>query len=95
MGQVLFFDTLSITLGVYGLPFSGLVCLEECRNNAVDCSSESAGQSVYGPRTSFLEHFGPFRCKTDGSITSSHLARSLQYAHLWWLFRRMLFLHIT
>jgi hypothetical protein len=58
-----FFDTLSITLVVSGLPFGGLVCLRKCRDDVVDCSCESARQLVYGPRIGFLGPFDPFRCK--------------------------------
>jgi hypothetical protein len=57
--------------------FGGLVCLRKCSNDVVDCSCESGGQSVYGPQIGFLEPFDPFRCKTNGSITSSHVAHSL------------------
>jgi hypothetical protein len=63
-GRVLFFDTLFITLVVSGPPFGGLVCLRKCFDDVVDCSCESAGQSVYGPRICFLGPFDPFRCKT-------------------------------
>jgi hypothetical protein len=70
-GHVLVFGTLFITLVVSGLPFGGLVCLRKCRHDVVDCSCESAGQSVYGPQIGFLRPFDPFRCKTNGSITSS------------------------
>jgi hypothetical protein len=81
-GHVLFFNTLSTTLVVSGLPFGGLVCLRKWRDNVLDCSCESAVQSVFGPRIGFLGPFDPFRCKTNGSITSSPVARSLRYAHL-------------
>jgi hypothetical protein len=56
-------DTLSITLVVSGPPFGGLVCLRKCRDDVVDCSCESVGQSVYGLRIGFLGPFSPFRCK--------------------------------
>jgi hypothetical protein len=75
-GRVLFFDTLSITLVVSGPPFGGLVCLRKCRDD-VDCSCESAGQLVHGPRIGFLGPFDPLRCGTNSSITSSHVARCL------------------
>jgi hypothetical protein len=48
-GMFYFVDTLFITLVVSGPPFGGLVCLRKCRDDVVDCSCESAGQSVYGP----------------------------------------------
>jgi hypothetical protein len=76
VGRVLFIDTLSITLVVFGPPFGGLVCLEKCRDDVVDCSCESTGQSVYGSQIGFLGPFGPFWCKTNGGITSSHVAVS-------------------
>jgi hypothetical protein len=82
VGRVLFSDTLSITLVVFGPPIGGIVCLSKCRDGVVDCFCESLGQWVYGPRIGFLGHFDPCRCKTDSSITSSHVARSLGYAHL-------------
>jgi hypothetical protein len=85
-----FLDTLSITLVVSGLPFGSLLCLGKFRDDVVDCSCESAGQSVYGPRIGFLGHFGPFCCKTDGSITSSRVARSL-----YWIFRHVRVLRVT
>jgi hypothetical protein len=59
-----------------------MVCLQKCHDDVVDCSCESAGQSVYGPRIGFLGHFSPFQCKTFGGITSSCVARSLRDAHL-------------
>jgi hypothetical protein len=34
-----------------------MVCLQECHDDVVDCSCESARQSVYGPQISFLGHF--------------------------------------
>jgi hypothetical protein len=56
-GAYFIFDTLSITLIVSGPPIGGMVCLRKCRDNIVDCSCESAGQSVYGPRIGFLGLF--------------------------------------
>jgi hypothetical protein len=67
-GACFIFDTLSITLVVSGPPFGSLVCLREYRDGVVDCSCESAEQSVYGLQISFLGHLNPFRCKTFGSI---------------------------
>jgi hypothetical protein len=80
-GLCFVFDTLSITPVVSGPPFGGMVCLQECRD-VVDCSCESAGQSVYGPRIGFLGNFSPFWCKTFGGITSSCVARSIRNVHL-------------
>jgi hypothetical protein len=57
-GACFIFDTLSIILVVSGPPFGGLVCLGKCQDDVIDCSCESAGQSVYGPRIGFLGHFG-------------------------------------
>jgi hypothetical protein len=70
---VFYFLTLSITLVHFGPPFGGLVSLRKCRDDVVNCSCESAGQSAYGPRIGFLGPFDPFRCRTSGSITSSHV----------------------
>jgi hypothetical protein len=81
VGACFIFDKLCITLVVSGPPFGGLVCLRKCRDN-VDCSCESVGQSVYGPRISFLGHFNPFWCRTDSSITRSLVARSLHGVEL-------------
>jgi hypothetical protein len=81
-GRVLFIDILSITLVVSGSPFGGLVLLRKCRDDVVDCFCVSAGQSVYGPRIGFLGPYDSFLRKTGGSINSSRVARSLQYAHL-------------
>jgi hypothetical protein len=36
------FDTVSITPVVSGPPFGGMVCLQECRDDVVECSCESA-----------------------------------------------------
>jgi hypothetical protein len=52
------------TLVVSGPSIGGVVCLSKCRVDVVDCSSESAELSVYGPRIGFMGHFDPFRCKT-------------------------------
>jgi hypothetical protein len=89
------FDTLSVTPVVSGPPFGGMVCLQECRDDVFDCSCESAGQSVYGPRISFLGLYNPCQCKTSCCATSSRVTRSLRYAHLWWLFRRVHVLRVT
>jgi hypothetical protein len=80
VGRVLFFDILSITLVVSGQPIGGVVCLSKCRVDVVDCSFESAGQLVYGPRICFLGYCDPCLCKTSGCTTSSCVARSLRYA---------------
>jgi hypothetical protein len=62
-----FFDTLSIAVVIFGLPFGSLVCLRKCRDDVFDCSCEIAGQSVYEPQICFLGPFDPFQCKTNGS----------------------------
>jgi hypothetical protein len=41
VGASFVFDTLSITPVVSGPPFCGMVCLQECRDDVVDCSSEA------------------------------------------------------
>jgi hypothetical protein len=50
VGCVFFVDTLYITLVVSSPPIGGMVFLSKCRVDVVDCSYESAGQSVYGNR---------------------------------------------
>jgi hypothetical protein len=67
--NLVFLNTLSIILVVSGLPIGGLVCLSKCCIDVVDCSCESAGQSLYGPRIGFLRHFNPWRYKTSSCTT--------------------------
>jgi hypothetical protein len=88
------FDKLSITLVVSGLPIGSVVCLSRCHDD-VDYSCESVGQSVYGPHIGFLGHFDPCRCRTSWCDTSSHVAGSLQCAHLRWLFKCVYVLRVT
>jgi hypothetical protein len=70
-GAGFIFDTLSSTLVVSCPPIGSVVCLSKCCDDVVDCSCESAGQLVYGPRIGFLGHFDPCQCKTNSSITSN------------------------
>jgi hypothetical protein len=64
------FGTLSITLVFFGVPIASMFCLRKCRDDVVDCSCESAGQLLYGPRIGFLGLFDPCRSGTLGCTTS-------------------------
>jgi hypothetical protein len=63
--------------------------------DAVNCSCEIAGQSVYGLCISLLGSFDPCQCKTTGGTTSSRVACSFRYTQLWCHFRRVHVLHVT